>query len=61
MVRGVGVLWRSEDGCVAVIKECGGCYLVESDGADFLAQHTLLQVCRPVTTVLDKGTTIIAW
>ena len=26
-----------------------------SKGADFLAQHTLLQVCHPVASVLAKG------
>ena len=31
------------------------------DRTDFLAQHTLLQVCHPVGAVLEKSTTIIAW
>ena len=29
----------------------------QSEGADFLAQHTLLQVCHPLASVLEKGTT----
>ena len=33
----------------------------KSDGTDFLAQHTLLQVCYHVAAVLQKGTPKIAW
>ena len=33
----------------------------QSEGADFLAQHTLLQVCHPLASMLEKGTAIIAW
>ena len=33
----------------------------KSEGADFLAQHTLLQVCHHVASVLEKGTTTKAW
>ena len=35
--------------------------LWESEGADFLALHTLIQVCHPVAAVLEKGTTLQAW
>ena len=34
--------------------------IVKSEGADFLAQHSLLQVCHPLAAVLEKGTTIKA-
>ena len=60
MVEDVGVRWQKIS-FFAVIEGCGGCLAVESDGADFLAQHTLLQVCRPVASVLVASTTIIAW
>ena len=43
--RGVGRVFRSG----------------KSEGADFLSQHTMLQVCHYVATLLVKGTTIIAW
>ena len=33
----------------------------KSEGADFLAQRTMLQVCHHVASVLEKGTTIKAW
>ena len=33
----------------------------KSDGTDFPAQHTLLQVCHRVAAVPLKGSTIIAW
>ena len=33
----------------------------QSEGADFLAQHTLLQVCHPLASLLEKSRTIIAW
>ena len=33
----------------------------QREGACFLAQHTLLQVCHLVASVLEKGTIIIAW
>ena len=32
----------------------------KSEGSDFLAQHTLLQVCHLVAAVLEKGTTTLA-
>ena len=60
MVRGVAVL-RQKIWICAVIKGCGGCSVVISDGADFPAQHTLLQVCRPAASVLEKSTITIAW
>ena len=59
MFRGVGVLWRRKDGCEAVIKGCGGCFVVDCDAAYFSAHHTLLQVCRPVASVLEEGTTYL--
>ena len=62
MVRGVKVLQRRNDGCVAKSWKCGGVLNSgESEGADFLAQHTLLQVCHPESSMLAKGTTIKAW
>ena len=36
------------------------CSEVKSDGAGFLAQYTLLQVCCLVASVLEKGAIIIA-
>ena len=33
----------------------------KSEGTDFLAQHTLLQVCHHVAAVLANGSTISAW
>ena len=44
-----------------MIKGCEACSVVINDGADFSAQHTLLQVCRPVASVLEANTTIKAW
>ena len=38
----------------------GRVQLWNSDGADFLAQHTLLQVCHLVASVLEKGTKRLA-
>ena len=61
MVRGVGVPWRRKDGCEAESWECGGVLNSgERKGADFVSQHTLLQVCHPVASMLEKGTTVIA-
>ena len=60
MTRGLSVLWRRNNGFVAVINGFGGCLVVESDGAGFLAQYTLLQVCCLVASVLEKGAIIIA-
>ena len=40
----------------SLVLSCG-----QSEGADFLAQHTLLQVFHPVSSMLEKGTTIKAW
>ena len=61
MVRFVGVLGQSKDGC----RQNQGVWEVfcsgKRDRTDFLAQHTLLQVCHPVGAVLEKRTTIIAW
>ena len=62
MVRGVKVIQRRNDGCVAESWECGGVLNSgESEGADFLAQNTLLQVCHLVASVLERGPTTIAW
>ena len=55
------MLWRSKDGYEAIIKGCGGYSVVKSDGANFLAQHTVLQVCYHMAAVLEMGTTILAW
>ena len=33
----------------------------KSEGADFVAQHTLLQVCLLVTAVLESCTTLTDW
>ena len=43
-----------------MIKGCEVCSAVISDAADFSAHHTLLQVCRPVASVLEESTTKIA-
>ena len=40
---------------------CGVFGCGKSEGADILAQHTLLQVCQPLSSVLEKDTTKIAW
>ena len=32
----------------------------KSEGAGFLAQHTMLQVCHHMAAVLEKGATILA-
>ena len=40
---------------------CGAFSSGKSEGADFVAQHTLLQVCYPVTAVLESCTTLIEW
>ena len=33
----------------------------KSVDTDFPTQHTLLQICHLVASVLERGTTIIAW
>ena len=39
----------------------GGFSCEKSEGAECIAQHTLLPVCHHVASVLAKGSAIIAW
>ena len=59
MAAGVGVIRRRKDRCEIDLTCVWGFLLLKSEGADFLAQHTLLQAF--VASMLVRNSTIKAW